>query len=99
MEALLDWTRGRGVAAAFECVGSEKAAQQALSAIKKRGKLVIVGVSPPAHAESLGPDLPGADPDRDAQLQYPGIRRNGWAGPHRFAANPGRHPPLPAGRG
>jgi 2-desacetyl-2-hydroxyethyl bacteriochlorophyllide A dehydrogenase len=51
-EALQDWTQGRGVAAAFECVGSEKAAQQALSVIKKRGKLVIVGVS---HQLMLNP--------------------------------------------
>lgn len=51
-EALRDWTQGRGVEAAFECVGSEKAAQQALSAVKKRGKLVIVGVS---HQLTLNP--------------------------------------------
>jgi threonine dehydrogenase-like Zn-dependent dehydrogenase len=29
-EALQVWTQGRGVAAAFDCVGSEKATQQAL---------------------------------------------------------------------
>lgn len=44
-EALLDWTHGEGVDVAFECVGSEQAAQQALPVIKKRGKLAIVGVS------------------------------------------------------
>jgi propanol-preferring alcohol dehydrogenase len=43
--ALLDWTVGQGVDVAFECVGNEKAAQQALSVIKKRGKLAIIGVS------------------------------------------------------
>ena len=51
-DALQDWTQGRGVEAAFECVGSEKAAQQALSAVKKRGKLVVVGVS---HHLTLNP--------------------------------------------
>ncbi len=40
-----DWTHGRGLDEGFECVGSEKAAQQALSLIKKRGKLAIIGVS------------------------------------------------------
>jgi 2-desacetyl-2-hydroxyethyl bacteriochlorophyllide A dehydrogenase len=51
-EALKDWTKGRGVEAAFECVGNEIAAQQALSSIKKRGKLVIIGVS---HQLMLNP--------------------------------------------
>jgi 2-desacetyl-2-hydroxyethyl bacteriochlorophyllide A dehydrogenase len=45
IETLRDWTQGRGVEAAFECVGNESAAQLALSTIKKRGKLVIIGVS------------------------------------------------------
>lgn len=44
-EALLDWTHGHGIDVAYECVGSEKAAQQALPVIKKRGKLGIIGVS------------------------------------------------------
>jgi propanol-preferring alcohol dehydrogenase len=44
-EGLLDWTQGHGIDAAFECVGSEKAAKQALPVIKKRGKLAIIGVS------------------------------------------------------
>jgi threonine dehydrogenase-like Zn-dependent dehydrogenase len=43
--ALLDWTEGRGVDVAFECVGNENAAQQALSVVKKRGKLALIGVS------------------------------------------------------
>jgi propanol-preferring alcohol dehydrogenase len=43
--ALQDWTGGRGLDAAFDCVGSEAAAQQALDAVKVRGTVVIVGVS------------------------------------------------------
>jgi 2-desacetyl-2-hydroxyethyl bacteriochlorophyllide A dehydrogenase len=43
--SLLDWTGGRGPDAAFDCVGSEAVARQALDAIKVRGKVVIVGVS------------------------------------------------------
>lgn len=42
---LLDWTQGRGIDVAFDCVGSQKVAEQALSALKKRGTLVVVGVS------------------------------------------------------
>ncbi len=44
-EALLDWTHGHGIDVAFECVGNEKAALQALPVIKKRGRLGIIGVS------------------------------------------------------
>jgi propanol-preferring alcohol dehydrogenase len=43
--ALLDWTRGRGLDVAFDCVGSEVVAHQALAAVKKRGTFVVVGVS------------------------------------------------------
>lgn len=42
---LMDWTGGRGLDVAFECVGSEKAAQQALPMIRKRGKLAYIGVA------------------------------------------------------
>jgi len=42
---LAEWTEGKGVVAAFECVGNENAAQQAIRSLKKRGKLIIVGVS------------------------------------------------------
>jgi propanol-preferring alcohol dehydrogenase len=51
-EALLDWTAGRGLDAAFDCVGSEIVAQQGLDALKKRGTLVVVGVS---HKLTLNP--------------------------------------------
>ena len=51
-EQLLDWTQGRGIAVGFECVGSEKAAHQALNVIRKRGTLAIIGVS---HALTLDP--------------------------------------------
>jgi threonine dehydrogenase-like Zn-dependent dehydrogenase len=51
-EALKDWTDGRGIDVGFDCVGSEKVCLQALSALKKRGKLVIVGVS---HNLTLNP--------------------------------------------
>jgi len=51
-EALTDWTQGRGLDAAFDCVGSEVVAQQALAALKKRGTLVVVGVS---HKLTLNP--------------------------------------------
>jgi threonine dehydrogenase-like Zn-dependent dehydrogenase len=43
--ALRDWTEGRGLDAAFDCVGNEAAARQALDAVKVRGTVVIVGVS------------------------------------------------------
>ena len=44
--ALRDWTAGQGVATGFECVGGEQAAQQALAALRRRGNLALVGVSP-----------------------------------------------------
>jgi threonine dehydrogenase-like Zn-dependent dehydrogenase len=50
--ALRQWTGGQGIAVAFECVGNEKAAQQGLAALCKRGKLAIVGVS---HRLELDP--------------------------------------------
>ena len=43
--ALQDWTQGRGLDAAFDCVGDEAVARQALAAVKVRGTVVIVGVS------------------------------------------------------
>jgi len=43
--ALQDWTGGRGLDVAFDCVGSEAVALQALDELKKRGTLVVVGVS------------------------------------------------------
>ncbi len=51
-EALLDWTGGRGLDVAFDCVGSEVVAQQGLDALKVRGTLVVVGVS---HKLTLNP--------------------------------------------
>jgi 2-desacetyl-2-hydroxyethyl bacteriochlorophyllide A dehydrogenase len=42
---ILDWTEGRGLDMAFECVGNESAAQQAMRVLKKRGTLAIIGVS------------------------------------------------------
>jgi propanol-preferring alcohol dehydrogenase len=50
--ALHDWTGGRGLDAAFDCVGSEVVAEQGLDALKKRGTLVVVGVS---HKLTLNP--------------------------------------------
>jgi len=41
----MDWTDGRGLDVAFDCVGSEVVAHQALDTVKKRGTLVVVGVS------------------------------------------------------
>ena len=41
---LWDWTGGRGVDAAFACVGSEQAAAQALRAVRNRGKMAFLGV-------------------------------------------------------
>ena len=49
---ILEWTNGRGIGVGFECVGSEKAAQQAIRLIEKRGKLAIIGVS---HSLTLNP--------------------------------------------
>jgi len=51
-EGLLDWTQGRGLDVAFDCVGSEAAAQQGLAAVRERGTLVVVGVS---HKLTLNP--------------------------------------------
>jgi propanol-preferring alcohol dehydrogenase len=51
-EALLDWTGGRGLDVAFDCVGSELVAQQGLDALRVRGTLVVVGVS---HRLTLDP--------------------------------------------
>jgi len=44
-EAIMDWTEGRGLDVAFECVGNEKAAHQGMRLLKKRGTLAIIGVS------------------------------------------------------
>ena len=44
-EALLDWTEGRGLDVAFDCVGGQRTAEQGLSLLKKRGTLAIIGVS------------------------------------------------------
>ncbi len=51
-QILKEWTHGKGIDAGFDCVGSEKVCLQALSVLKKRGKLVIVGVS---HKLTLDP--------------------------------------------
>lgn len=45
LAALASWTQGRGIDAAFDCVGSQRVAEQGLAALKQRGKLVVVGVS------------------------------------------------------
>jgi len=50
--ALRAWTQGRGLDVAFDCVGSEVVAHQALEAVKKRGTFVVVGVS---HTLTLNP--------------------------------------------
>jgi len=49
---LQDWTDGRGLDVAFDCVGKEAVALQGLEAVKKRGTLVVVGVS---HQLTLNP--------------------------------------------
>jgi propanol-preferring alcohol dehydrogenase len=51
-KALKDWTSGRGLEVAFDCVGSETVAQAALAAVKVRGTFAIVGVS---HKLTLNP--------------------------------------------
>jgi propanol-preferring alcohol dehydrogenase len=51
-EALAAWTQGRGIDAAFDCVGSQVTAEQGLAALKVRGTLVVVGVS---HELTLNP--------------------------------------------
>jgi propanol-preferring alcohol dehydrogenase len=43
--ALEAWTEGRGIDSAFDCVGDQTAAAQALGALRERGTLVVVGVS------------------------------------------------------
>ncbi|MGD8624734.1 MAG: zinc-binding dehydrogenase [Anaerolineae bacterium] len=42
---LAAWTEGRGIDAAFDCVGSQVVAEQCLDTLKERGILVVVGVS------------------------------------------------------
>jgi len=44
-DALVAWTEGRGIGAAFDCVGDQRVAEQALRALRVRGTLVVVGVS------------------------------------------------------
>jgi threonine dehydrogenase-like Zn-dependent dehydrogenase len=51
-EVLMKWTEGRGLDIAYECSGYEAAIHQGLSALKKRGKLGIIGVS---HSLRLNP--------------------------------------------
>ncbi|MBC8450121.1 MAG: zinc-binding dehydrogenase [Chloroflexi bacterium] len=51
-QALRAWTQGRGLDVAFDCVGNEAVAHQALDAVKKRGTFVVVGVS---HKLTLNP--------------------------------------------
>lgn len=41
---VMDWTNGRGLDIAYECVGSEKAALQGLNLLKKMGTLGLIGV-------------------------------------------------------
>lgn len=43
--ALMEWTQGQGIDAAFDCVGSQVVAEQGLASLRKRGTLVVVGVS------------------------------------------------------
>jgi propanol-preferring alcohol dehydrogenase len=42
---LRDWTSGCGVDVAYDCVGSQKAAREAVDAVKNRGRVGIIGVS------------------------------------------------------
>jgi threonine dehydrogenase-like Zn-dependent dehydrogenase len=44
-ETLAAWTGGEGIDAAFDCVGKQVVAEQAIAALRERGTLVIVGVS------------------------------------------------------
>ena len=44
-ETLREWTGGRGVTAAFDCVGKESVCLQAIASLAPRGTLVTVGVS------------------------------------------------------
>jgi len=49
--AMREWSNG-GPDACFDCAGNEKTGQAALSAVKKRGTVVVVGVS---HALTVNP--------------------------------------------
>jgi len=49
---LAAWTNERGLDACFDCVGSDKVARQALSAVRKRGTVIVVGVS---HTLTIDP--------------------------------------------
>ena len=51
-DRLWDWTGGRGVKTAFECVGNEKVGLQAIASLSKKGTLVVVGVS---HSLTINP--------------------------------------------
>ncbi len=51
-QALKKWTDGKGIDVGFDCVGNEAVCQQALTSIKRRGTLAVVGVS---HQLTLNP--------------------------------------------
>ena len=52
LKATKELMQGRGVDAAVECVGAEATTQQALNAVKYRGKVALVGVS---HKVTVNP--------------------------------------------
>ena len=52
VSALADWTHGEGLDIAYECVGHQACLDQALEAVKKRGVVVLVGVS---HRVTIDP--------------------------------------------
>ncbi len=45
LQAIDEWTAGRGLDAALECVGAEVTTQQALAAVREQGTVALVGVS------------------------------------------------------
>lgn len=52
LDAIQELTSGTGLDAALECVGAQITTQQALNAVKKRGTVVLVGVS---HSVTVNP--------------------------------------------
>jgi len=52
LDAIKELTSGTGLDAALECVGAQITTQQALNAVKKRGTVVLVGVS---HSVTVSP--------------------------------------------
>jgi L-iditol 2-dehydrogenase len=52
VKTLREWTGGRGIDVAFDCVGHQAVAEQGLASLRRRGTLAVVGVS---HSLNINP--------------------------------------------